>query len=242
MQLYFIRHGQSENNRLWAETGSLEARNEDPVLTPVGRRQAAALANFLRGADQGEPARDLSWDAQNIQGFDLTHLYCSLMVRAVETGQAVARALDLPLVGWPEIHETGGIHIHDAETGERVGRPGHGRSFFEKNHPELLLPGSVAEEGWWNRPFEEYEVRRERAREFLEELARRHGDRDDRVAVISHGGFYNHVMRCLLEMPEDRSRWFTINNAAITRIELGEERTWVHYMNRCDFLPEELIT
>jgi 2,3-bisphosphoglycerate-dependent phosphoglycerate mutase len=242
MQLYFIRHAQSQNNLLWALTGSHEGRNEDPDLTPLGQEQAEALAQYLRWPGHGQAAFGVDYNPQNVCGFDLTHLYCSLMVRAVQTGQAVARALDLPLVGWHDLHETGGIHLRDLETGELAGRPGHGRSFFEQHYPQLMLPDSVTEAGWWNRPFEADEERPERARRFLSELARRHGDSDDRVAVISHGGFYNHVMRCLLKMPEDRSHWFSLNNAAITRIDFEQEITWIHYTNHCDFLPAELIT
>ncbi len=242
MQLYFIRHAQSENNLLWAQTGSHEGRNEDPNLTPLGRLQAEALAQHLRGPDHGATTLAAGYDAQNIYGFGLTHLYCSLMVRAVQTGQIVARALGLPLVGWPEIHEAGGIHLQDPQTGELAGLPGHGRSFFQTHYPELVLPDSVTEAGWWNRPFEEREERPERARRFLDELAHRHGGGEDRVAVISHGGFYNHVMRCLLGMPEERSRWFSMNNAAITRIDFDAETHWIHYTNRCGFLPGEIIT
>jgi 2,3-bisphosphoglycerate-dependent phosphoglycerate mutase len=247
MQLYFIRHGQSENNLLWTQTGSFDGRNEDPELTPVGWQQAEVLAEALaaipRGPDYGEALPGLNYNPQNVRGFGLTHLYCSLMVRAVQTGQVVARALDLPLVAWPDIHETGGIHFRDLETGEISGLPGHGRSFFESHYPQLVLPDSVSEAGWWNRPFEKYEERPKRAQRFLQELARRHGGSDDRAAVISHGGFYNHVMRRLLDVPEERDRrWFSMNNAAITRIDFDEETTWLHYTNRCDFLPPELIT
>lgn len=242
MQLYFIRHAQSENNLLWAQTGSTEWRSEDPDITPVGRRQAEALAKFLRGPDHGEETLMVDHDPQNVHGVGLTHLYCSLMVRAVETGRVVAHALDLSLVGWLDIHEVGGIHRRDPETGENVGLPGHGRGFFETHYPDLELPDSVTELGWWNRPFEEHEQRRGRAQQFLDGLDRRHGGSDDRVAVISHGGFYNHVMRCLLRMPEDRSRWFSINNAAITRIDFDADSTWIHYTNRCDFMAGEIIT
>ncbi len=70
----------------------------------------------------------------------------------------------------------------------------------------------------------------------------RHGDSDDRVAVISHGGFYNHVLRIILNLAEDTDLWFSINNAAITRIDFGGENTWVQYANRAEFLPRTLIT
>ena len=48
MQLYFIRHGQSENNARWMSTGSHRWRSEDPGLTEVGQQQAEILAQFLR--------------------------------------------------------------------------------------------------------------------------------------------------------------------------------------------------
>jgi 2,3-bisphosphoglycerate-dependent phosphoglycerate mutase len=242
MRLYFIRHGQSKNNLLWAQTGSLEGRSEDPLLSPAGQDQARSLARFLQGSAQATAALAPAYDPQDVQGFGLTHLYCSLMLRSVETGTEVARALDLPLVAWEDLHEAGGIHRTDAETGERFGLPGKNRAYFEANHPELDLPGSLGEDGWWNRPYEAPEQRPLRARRFLGELIDRHGDSDDRVAVISHGGFYNHMLRAILGLPESRTLWFSLNNAAITRIDFDGEETVLSYMNRADFLPRELVT
>ncbi|HEY3341640.1 MAG TPA: histidine phosphatase family protein, partial [Anaerolineae bacterium] len=95
MQLYFIRHGQSANNALWNATGESGGRSYDPELTEIGCSQANLVAQFLR---QGDPAlTSRGTDPQNLTGFGITHLYCSLMVRAASTGHAIADALDLPL-------------------------------------------------------------------------------------------------------------------------------------------------
>ena len=111
MQLYFIRHGQSENNALWDLTGNGDGRSEDPGLTDAGRQQAVMLASFL---SQSSPGRSIGhWDPHNISGFDFTHIYTSLMVRAVETGLTVARALGLDLVANVDLHEGGGIYLND---------------------------------------------------------------------------------------------------------------------------------
>lgn len=242
MQFYFIRHGQSENNLLWALTGSWEGRSEDPGLTPLGRKQAGKLARFLAQPGRLPTSPGRLYDPLNVGGFGLTHLYCSLMVRAVATGTVVARALDLPLVAWEDAHEVGGINRLDTESGERIGMPGPNRAFFETHYPGLLLPGDLGEEGWWNRPSEPREQRPVRARRFLDTLIARHGGTTDRVAVISHGGFHNQLLKVILNMPDTRSLWFALVNAGITRIDFDQDDTVLQYTNRVDFMPRDWIT
>lgn len=242
MQLYFIRHAQSENNLLWAQTGSWEGRNEDPDLTPIGRKQSEALAGFLKQPGLVAGSLPVEFDTQNIHGFALTHLYCSLMIRAVATAMVVSRALGLPLVGHNDLHEVGGIHRRDEQSGKWFGLPGRSRADFSARYPELILPESVGEAGWWNRPSEQEDQAAVRAQGFLSDLLAQHGSTDHRVAVFSHGGFYNHVVRAILGIPADAGHWFSLNNVAITRFDLAGEGTWVAYMNRIDFVPRELVT
>jgi 2,3-bisphosphoglycerate-dependent phosphoglycerate mutase len=242
MQLYFVRHGQSENNRMWSRTGTSKGRVADPQLTGVGKRQAALVARFL-AAPGNDAARE--WDPMNLGGFPITHCYASLMERAVATGHEVAGALGLPLLAWIDIHETGGMFLEDLETGERRSQPGLARSYLEQAYPRLVVPETVTEEGWWNRPFEPEEARSERAGRVLEELVVRHGGTDDAVVFVSHGGFFNYLMRAVLDLGEieNDTLWFAANNASITRIDFFEGgRVVIGYLNRVDFLPPELIT
>jgi 2,3-bisphosphoglycerate-dependent phosphoglycerate mutase len=240
MQFYFIRHGQSENNALWMRTGSHIGRSEDPGLTEVGWQQSELLAQFLSQADHNLAANDSG--IQNVAGFGITHLYTSLMLRAVGTGTIIAQALDLPLVAWEDLHEWGGIYLRDEQTDERTGLPGQNRAYFEAHYPDLVLPDSLDEVGWWNRPFEEPELRLPRARRVLRDLIERHGHTDDRVVVVSHGGFFNYLLASILDMPGREGYRFVLNNAAISRIDFHDEDTWLLYLNRVDFLPRELIT
>ncbi len=240
MQLYFIRHGQSENNLLWETTGSETGRSHDPELTDAGRRQAQQLAKFV-----GRPLTDFSEDERyhmNRSGFGFTHLYCSLMVRAVATGTYVANSTGLPLTAWSDWHEGGGIYLEQEDTTELRGLPGKARSYFEKHYPDLILPDGLDEKGWWNRPFEEKEERLPRARRVLTELIKRHGETNHRVAVISHGGFYNYFLTAILGLDNDLPAWFSLYNTAITRIDINDHRVNIVYTNRLDFLPGELIT
>jgi len=239
MQLYYIRHAESENNRLWTETGSGDGRSPDPHLTALGRQQARRLAEFFGDAGEGAPQE--AYDLQNAQGFGITHIYCSLMLRAVETALPLARSLDLPLIGWKDIHESGGIFVKEGDE-EYVGLPGKPRAHFEKHYPDLTLPDDVGEEGWWNRPFETRDERPERAQRVLDELLERHGGTEDRIAFISHAGFYNHLLRAVLHLPDPNDHWFFKNNVAITRIDFLPDASHVVYTNRLDYLPSEMIT
>jgi 2,3-bisphosphoglycerate-dependent phosphoglycerate mutase len=240
VQLYFIRHGQSANNALWAETRSSQGRNQDPELTAIGQEQAQLVARFLSRNDS--PDRYDLYDPKNTAGFGITHLYCSPMVRAVATGTHIAETLNLPLVAWKDLHEAGGIFLEDSDTKERVGLAGKTRSYFAEHYPALVLPADMAEEGWWNRPFEEREERPVRARRVVGELMVRHGGTGDRVAFVSHGGFHNYLLRAILGLDPQAEQWFTMNNTAITRIDLEENATRIVYTNRTDFLPDRLIT
>ncbi len=242
MILYFIRHGQSANNLLYEEQGHDDHRTQDPELTDYGRRQAQSVGRFLANGHNVTPAAS---DAlmQDVGGFHLTHLYASPMVRAMDTAQAIAQATGLTPVVWPEVHETGGIWLKNPETEERCGLPGADRTFFETRYPQFVLPdGGWAEGGWWNRPYERFNIGCiERAKQLLVDLQARHGNTDDRVAVVSHGAFYNALMKTMLGISMETALWFTLHNTGLTRIEFADE-TRLSYSNRVDFLPPELIT
>lgn len=226
MQLYYIRHAQSANNHLYATTGASIGRSHDPELTELGERQAERLAQFIRDQD-----------------FGLTHVYCSLMIRAIETGTRITRATGVPLVAWEDIHETGGIYLDDAATGERIGQAGNTRAYLAARFPQLVLPDALGEAGWWNfRPFEERALRPARAARVLNDLLARHGGTNDRVAMVSHGGFYNYILAAILKMEDREGYWFGCNNVSISRIDFNPEGIEVTYLNRVDFLPAEMVS
>lgn len=239
MQLYFIRHAQSTNNALYAAGRVAEVRTHDPGLTDLGQRQAECLAEALAQTNPDlHPDRS---DSQNRGRFALTHLYCSLMLRAVQTGSVVAARLGLPLRGWVDWHEEGGL-FRDGDGGQRLPEAGPGRADFARDFPALVVPEGVDDSGWWNRPFEQPEARPVRARRVLAELVARHGQTDDRVAVISHGGFYNHLMGALQDVTPPYRLNYLMNNTGLTRVALTPEGNYVVYQNRCDHLPAEMVT
>ena len=249
MQLYIIRHGQSFNNALWDETGGGNGRLPDPHLTERGQQQAAHLAQYLAQADKNGSENAAS-DQHNRQGYHLTHLYTSLMLRAVQTGHGIATALDLPLNVWECIHEWGGIFDHDPETGDPIPLPGPNRAFFAERFPRLALPDWLQDEGWWQRPFKPREESIHRARKFVNELLDQHGGTDDRVGIVTHGGFtsmilhviFNAQERNLTLSDEEAHTWLRINNTGFARIDFDGSHIVQMYMNRVDHLPASLIT
>jgi 2,3-bisphosphoglycerate-dependent phosphoglycerate mutase len=229
MRLLFIRHGQSANNALWDSTGASKGRSDDPELTDVGRQQAALLAKYL---------------SHNGNRFGITHLYTSLMIRSIETALAVGEALSLPVHPWEDLHESGGIY-NDGEDGNPVGLPGKTRDHFMSTYPGLILPKSLYEAGWWNRPYETIESVPARAKRFIDDLLTKHGGTEDVVAVVSHGNFYRYFLAAVLQLPNPHAVWFLMHNTAISRIDFPvdlEVDVLVHYQNRVDHLPAELIT
>ncbi len=238
MQLYYIRHGQSANNALYDQTGSSKGRSPDPDLTQAGVEQVNHLAGYV-----SRPFQPGYEDLRNEYGFGFTHIYTSLMVRAVKTAYPIAQATGLPVVGWEIIHEEGGIFTGDETTEEKIGQPGMPRSYFENHFPGLILPEWLGEEGWYRaQQYEPHENRLSRAQFFLDELKQRHGGSQDRVAVVSHGGFFNLFMAVLLGLNTRNGYWFLMNNTAISRFDFHDDHVAVIYINRTDHLPAHLIT
>jgi 2,3-bisphosphoglycerate-dependent phosphoglycerate mutase len=247
MQLYFIRHGQSINNANWDNPGYIES--PDPHLTEIGLEQAECLARYLK--EKQQITNEKAWNIQNQYGFGFTHIYASLMERAIATAAPTVRALqDVPFTAWPEIHEEGGIYAREEEA-QMKGLSGHPRSFFEKNFPEVKLPEGYDESGWWNRPFETEEERQPRADQVLAELIARHGDREgqpeEHIALVSHGGFFVRLLSAMLVLPwrqgaHGMRSWFMLNNCSISRFDIRKDEIMISYLNRTDHLPAPLIT
>jgi 2,3-bisphosphoglycerate-dependent phosphoglycerate mutase len=247
MELYFIRHGQSVNNVNWGKPGYQE--NPDAPLTGLGLEQAQYVADFLKKA---QPIVDPQpWNIQNRFGFGLTHIYTSLMERAVQTAAPTARALGIPFEAWEEIHEVGGIYAREGEL-KLKGLPGRPRSYFEENFPELILSSKFNGTGWWNnRPVETQEECHVRTKNFLSDLLAKHGDKqgepEHRVLIFSHGDFFVHLMFAILDAPYAQAAygfktWFAMNNCAISRVDFRQQRVTFAYLNRTDHLPDHLVT
>ena len=240
MELYIIRHGQSTNNAL----ADPHNRVHDPSLTDLGKRQADAIANFLIEGIIPE----LAWNSPEVaegqerRGYGITHLYCSLMRRTLQTAQPIGQALGLNPEGWIDIHEQGGMYLdHGAEDG-LVEYPGMSRQEILDEFPNYVLPEKVTEEGWWQGGYEDMPACQGRAIRVAQQL-REWSETDQKIAFISHGTFIDNVLKALFnQMPGD-NRYFFHYNTAVTRVDFHANGfVALHYMNRVDHLSPELIS
>lgn len=212
MRFVLIRHGQSTNNLLWAQTRATEGRLPDTPLTDLGHEQARRLADALAGGV-------LPWK--------LTHLYTSLMTRAVQTAAPIAEALDLPLHTRVDGFEVGGPFDEDAG-GNRTHHPGANRSALLEVSPRLQLADDIAEEGWWKGPYETADAVPARAKKLVAEMREAHGP-DDVVGLVTHGFFTQFLLLELLAV-ESSSVWFTIHNTAVSVVAdtVGEDSGYTY--------------
>lgn len=240
MRLYLIRHGESENNKLVTSGGHWEDRVEDPALTELGEKQALLLAEHL--ASRADNPVHMGG------GYAITHLYCSAMLRAMQTTQPVAEALGLRPTVWLDIHEIGGIFREEQVDGERkvIGLHGLTRSQMQARFANYILPDAITETGWW-----QHETGRETPAQFLSRALRvalmlkERARSDEHIALVVHGAFMDAVLKALLNLlpAHPEQLFFGHYNTGITRVDFnvrnGHDHIALHYINRVDHLPDD---
>jgi 2,3-bisphosphoglycerate-dependent phosphoglycerate mutase len=230
MKLYIIRHAQSTNNALT----NREDRGCDPPLTDLGWRQAELLAQHLAAGTQREPAAE--------PGYNITHLYCSPMWRALQTARPVGQALGLAPQVWIDIHEWGGIYLDHGEPEGFVGHPGRTRPEILAEFPDYVLPEGMTEQGWWNRGVEDVAGCIARAVHVAKALRER-AESEERIAIMSHAGFAAKLVQTLLNQLPGNDVFYHYRNASISRIDFDSDGALhIRYLNRVDHLPSTLIT
>jgi broad specificity phosphatase PhoE len=243
MELYFIRHGQSTNNAL----ANIQERTCDPLLTELGQHQAEIVAQHLTNGLTPELAKNGSVEATHHNqrhGYGITKLYCSAMKRALQTAKPIGEALGIAPEVWIDIHEKGGIYLNHGEEKGRVGYPGLTRSEILAEFPDYQLSEEITENGWWNNGYEDWPTCQGRAIKVAGQLREwANSDGHERIALISHGGFIDALLKALCDQLPSRHLWYHHYNTAITRVDFDEsERLHLRFMNRVDHLPLELIS
>jgi 2,3-bisphosphoglycerate-dependent phosphoglycerate mutase len=245
-RLYLIRHAQSANNAVWNGDVFGDGRVPDPEITSIGHRQATCLGEHL--AHPTNEPRQHPFKAAKTAGFNLSHLYCSLMTRSILTAEYISDACSLELHALADIYEKHGIFESDIDGSPR-GVAGPDRGYFESRFPRLNLPGDFNNDGWWNRPFEVEDDFFKRMESVVAAFKLRHGDSDDRVAMVVHGDFLDQFLNELMGVARHphnyQSDWvanWSFHNTSISRIDFDRGAYTVIYTNRIDHLAADLVT
>jgi broad specificity phosphatase PhoE len=224
MILYLIRHGQSVNNARYAAGD--DSRIPDAPLTDIGKIQAEHTAIWLK--DKG-----------------ITVLYSSPMRRALQTAQVIGDALELPTSVWVDLHELFGV-MQVEPGGKWVGLPGMSREEMAQDFPKAIIPEQVTSEGWRFGELESLEQAYDRAKRIVSQIEALYAHTDERVVVVSHGGFGSYIMDAFLKLPfcdyTDFIRVFGFYNASITMLEITPKMLRVCFLDYTAHLPKEMIT
>lgn len=247
MDLLIIRHAESANNRIITTLGYddyLGGRVHEPPLTETGEEQAQRLAEYLATAEQFEFSRR---GKETRRGYAIDRLFCSPMLRTLQTAYPVAQALNLPLEVWRDTYEHGGLFEGDPSRDNGAGLkffPGMGRNAMAERFPGVVVPETITDEGWYQGGYEELEGCAARAAivaQEVEALAIEHPNLT--IALVSHGTFINQLLHRLLGVCTDASMFCFHANTGITRVEFSTEGFRVlRFLNRLEHLPPELWT
>jgi broad specificity phosphatase PhoE len=238
VELYIVRHAQSTNNALTDE----QERVSDPLLTELGKRQAQVLADHLVNGKHPTPwAKTRDTYAQS--GYGITKLYCSPMWRSLQTAKYIEQVLGLTPKVWIDIHEQGGIWLDHGEAGGIIGYPGKTRLEILTTFPSYILPDGITGQGWWHYQGQEDRLACEQRAIRVAETIRRWAANDDCIALISHGGFIDTLLKTLFHQVSNGRIYYHHLNTAISWISFRSDgHLDVEYLNRVDHLPAELIS
>ncbi|MDQ2829942.1 MAG: histidine phosphatase family protein [Chloroflexota bacterium] len=147
----------------------------------------------------------------------VTHILSSPLLRALSTTHIIAEELDhRPVEVWPELRE-----------GFDKDYQGGGRAELLSRFPRVTLPAGMPDDGW-SYAGDTPELFAARCGRILAMLKTRFGT-DDRVLIVTHGGFANYLLHAILCIPPGTPVWFEMANGALTVIRFVPVRERVEW-------------
>lgn len=147
--------------------------------------------------------------AQRLIAEHITHMVSSPLVRSLATASIIADAIGHPTIDvWPDLRE-----------GWNTQHRGWGRAVLQQRFPRAVLPLSMTDAGWEHGGDRSYAHFVARAEQVLRAI-REHFGPDDRVVIVTHGGFANYLLHAILHIPATTPRWFELANGSISHVRL----------------------
>ena len=204
VDILLMRHAEASSSHMGSEVISSE-----PSLTPLGRKQALRAAAFL-------------------QHVGIERIYCSPMLRSLETAALVGNVLSFRPYVWPLL----------AERGLGGANPGLRRSEILEMFPQVYLPPEVDEDGWarhWDGETpEQLDARMSKVKAELFERART--DDLSCILCVGHGGSMSALLRHFFGVRPDSRLRFVHDNCGITPLRFEDD--WRHGSPKCTVVNE----
>lgn len=222
MQLYLVRHAESENN-----ARPIEQRVEDPSITELGHRQAEHLARWM-------------------ESLPIDALITSPVRRALQTTRYIASATGSHVHVWADVFEEGGIFRgHGPEAIE--GGPGLSRQqvieHVVDSSDRCTLDETILDDGWWgSRKRETPDEAHQRAANVKQRLVDTFGSSGSSVVAVIHADFKRRMLSHLLGDPVDLLFLGRLRNTGVTKIDFDGDLWSLEWFNSISHLPNHLIT
>lgn len=222
MQLYLIRHAESQNNAKLPEQ-----RVEDPSITELGRRQAKHLA---------------AWT----QTLRIDTLITSPFRRALETTYEIIQATPQHVDVWHDIYEQGGCYrgyLPEETMGASGMNPAEINAHLAAGESTCTVDDSIQESGWWGREDKESDDEAAgRATTVTERFVETFGANGQTVVAVTHADFKRLLLAVMLPDVLDPVSVGPIRNTGITKVNFDGSRWQLDWLNSVSHLPAELIT
>ncbi|EMI19644.1 Phosphoglycerate mutase domain protein [Rhodopirellula maiorica SM1] len=222
MQLYLIRHAESENNAMPAYQ-----RIEDPAITSRGRLQSEYLAKWT-------------------STLTIDTLITSPFRRSIQTTRFIVDQSPQRVHVWHNVFERGGcFRGHGPDATE--GGPGMGRESIEKEFSALphdcIIDETITSAGWWagNRR-ETDDQAHTRAGVVIERLIQSFGASGKTIVAVIHADFKRCLLAKMLSDVTDVEKMGALVNTGITRLEYDGHAWKLHWLNSATHLPSRLVT
>ncbi len=222
MQLYLIRHAESENN-----AKPPHDRIEDPPITAVGRLQAAHLA---------------AWVAT----LKIDTLITSPVLRALQTTRHISDATSQHVHVWANVFEEGGIYPGYGPQATRGGRGLTRSDVIRHVAPDpssCTLDETIIESGWWGgRDRETAAEAARRAIAVSQRLIDAFGPSGRVVVAVIHADFKRKLLSHMIDAPIDPRSFGALRNTGITKLNYDGQSWQLDWFNSVSHLPAKLIT
>ncbi len=205
MDLLLVRHGESEGNRRGFVQGW-----QDTVLTPLGQRQAAQVAQRI------------------VEYLPLDAIYASPLKRAWRTAEVIASVAQMTVIADTNLRE---MHFGEVE--------GMTHIEWHKRYPQLLPRWADRDDldfGWPGG--ESRRQFAQRVYGAITEIIEAH-PQANRVLVVCHGGVISTYLSVLLQGSATMWRDYQVNNCTISQVRFGDGKPQLLRFNDGEHLIPE---